>query len=181
MKHVKNKIRYSFGTMEDLEDISNVHTKSWQKHYRDILSDDYLDNEITEERLNIWKKRFASYNPNQVIIKAEIENKICGFACHFLDYDAEYGHYLDNLHVLSAFQGLGIGMKLITLSATHCAQFNNSAYYLWVFTANSEALGFYNKIGGQSIKEELFDAPDGNKVNATLIQWPKPSILSLSF
>jgi len=172
-------IRYSFADKKDLLDLSRVHTISWREFYRDILSDEYLDQRITSERLSIWKSRFEKPNPNQIIIKAELDNKMCGFACHYLQYDVQYGHYLDNLHVLSEYQGHGIGKKLISLSARHCAQFDLSPYYLWVFTANKKALGFYKSIGGQAIKEQLFDAPDGNQVKAILIQWPNPTLLKL--
>lgn len=171
-------IRYSFATKDDLQEISRLHTVSWQEFYRGILSDDYLDNQITEERLRIWKSRFVKPNPKQIIIKGEIDNKICGFACHYLHYDNQYGHYLDNLHVLSEYQGHGIGKTLISLSARHCLQFDRSPYYLWVFSANKKAKAFYESIGGLPIKEELFDAPDGNKVNAILIQWSDPMIFS---
>lgn len=177
MNNTDHKIHYSFASKDDLLSISQLHTVSWQQYYRGILSDEYLDNQIKEERLDIWKSRFETPNPNQIIIKAEINNKMCGFACHFVHYDKTYGHYLDNLHVLSEYQGLGIGKELIKLSAKHCLQFDKSPYYLWVFSANTKALEFYKRIEGQVIKEELFNAPDGNLVNALLIQWPDPTLL----
>lgn len=179
MNNLGQRIRYSFASKDDLLSISQLHSVSWKQYYRGILSDEYLDYQIEEERLGIWKSRFASPNPNQIIIKAELDKKMCGFACHFLHYDKTYGHYLDNLHVLSEHQGLGIGKELIRLSAKHCLQFDNSPYYLWVFSANTKALDFYKRMRGQVIKEELFKAPDGNQVNALLIQWPDPNRLIL--
>jgi len=171
MSHSPHQIIYSIATKQDLDQISTIHIKSWRKHYKGILSDRYLDQEIDEERRNLWESRFAKANPNQIIIKAEAEGRMIGFACHFLNYDKTYGHYLDNLHVLPEYQKLGIGKALILLSAKHCQQFNDLPYYLWVFSANTDALGFYSKLGGHCIKEEPFDAPDGNTVNAKLIQW----------
>lgn len=173
MKMKESDVIYSMGSISDLDEIIDLHTRSWQEHYRGILSDEYLDETIITERRDVWESRFEILNPNQIIITAKVENSMCGFACHFLHYHEEYGHYLDNLHVNSSYQGLGIGRKLIQLSKRHCQQFDDKPYYLWVFSKNEKAIQFYDRMGGIAITEEEFSCPDGGKANALLYQWKR--------
>ena len=46
-----------------------------------------------------------------------LEEETVGFACTFLNHDSQYGALVDNLHVLKKYQGLGLGRKLMSLSA----------------------------------------------------------------
>ena len=63
--------------------IAKLHAENWQQYYRGILSDNYLDNEVDEDRFDTWYKRLESPVQNQQVIVAVINNKIVGFSCVF--------------------------------------------------------------------------------------------------
>lgn len=169
-------IKYTIGNRDDCTRIAELHAQSWKHHYRGIMSDQYLDEEIDDERLEVWTDRFDRQNPNQMVILATSNEKLCGFACHFLDYNSIHGNYLDNLHVSNEFQGQGIGRKLMQLSIRHCMQFDKKSYYLWVFAQNVDAIEFYRRLGGRLIKETKIEVPPGQCAGhpAVMYKWDYP-------
>lgn len=156
-------ISYQTSIAEDLKGIALLHTQSWQYHYRGILSDEYLDFQIGEERMAVWTKRFREPKQNQHIITAKEGTTLCGFSCLFDEQHPQYGTYLDNLHVHVNYQRRGIGKKLIQLSREWCRQQNpRQGMYLWVFAANHDAIRFYESVGGQFIETTSLELMDGS-------------------
>jgi ribosomal protein S18 acetylase RimI-like enzyme len=138
----------------DFKAIAKLHANSWQNSYRNILSDDYLDNKVEAERLEVWTKRFKEATDNQHIITAKHNEQLCGFACIYTNDQAEYGSLIDNLHVAKAWQGNGIGKQLMLEAAKWLKQQNleGKGMYLWVYDSNDAAKQFYERIGGQQIE-----------------------------
>ena len=91
-------------SIDDYPGIAKLHANSWKLHYRGILSDDFLDNKVETERMNVWQDRFSSPAPNQRVSIAKEEDGIVGFACLFLDDDPIFGSLIDNLHVVASRQ-----------------------------------------------------------------------------
>lgn len=56
-------ITYRLATPEDEASIAKLHAESWQKHYRGIFSDAYLDEQVVKERADLWAERFAHLFP----------------------------------------------------------------------------------------------------------------------
>ena len=50
---------------EDCANIAALHAESWQRAYRGILSDDFLDHFVLEDRLAVWSERFSAPKKNQ--------------------------------------------------------------------------------------------------------------------
>ena len=164
-------ITYGIGDKNDLIEIANLHALNWDKFYRGIMTDEYLDNEVYDERLNVWTKRFKNDNPKMAIITAKSGNTLVGFACHFIDYDPIHGHYLDNLHVHPDYRGKGIGKVLLEKSIQHCQEFGTHKYYLWVFDKNDQAIEFYKKMNGREVLRKTVNTPDGNSAPVLLYAW----------
>ncbi|MEM9672059.1 MAG: GNAT family N-acetyltransferase [Bacteroidota bacterium] len=158
--------------------IAQLHAASWQKHYRGILRDAYLDQEVLADRLSIWRERFQHPKETQHIIVATDSEQRCGFACTYADFHEEHGALLDNLHVSSAWQGRGIGAELIRRSAQWVYQRDEtSGFYLWVFEANTSALAFYQRMGGTIQEKTMVENPGGGSAPVSRIVWPDPSVL----
>jgi len=161
-----------FAHLEEAERIAAIHTASWQWHYRGILSDHYLDHVAPKERLDLWQKRFDQSNEKQGIFVVEQEGEICGFACSYLDKDAQWGTLLDNLHVLKKWQGNGLGKLLLKKSIDWSkSQRPNDSIYLWVYKENIAATAFYLHNRGQKIEETVVDNPDGGNAIVYRILW----------
>jgi len=156
----------------EAERIATIHTESWQLHYRGILSDHYLDQIAPIERLELWQKRFDQADEKQQIFVVEKAGEICGFACNYLDKDAQWGTLLDNLHVLKKWQGNGLGKLLLQQSIKWSKELRpDASLYLWVYTENMTATNFYLHNGGKNIEETMVDNADGSKAAVYRIVW----------
>ncbi len=146
-------ISFRHATPQDAMIIAQIHATSWQIHYRGLCTDDYLDNQVLDDRIKVWKERFATANERQHVLLAHTDKgHICGFVCTYLQDHEVHGAYLDNLHVLSEYQRLGIG-KLLMSEAARWVRLKDpsSSLYLHVLSKNTKAIKFYEKIGGKNI------------------------------
>ena len=174
-------ITYQDGDYQDLHPIAQLHAKSWQQNNRGILDDNYLDNLVQAERLKAWTERFANPVNHQHIITAKDNGKLCGFTCLFGEKQSEYGIYLDNLHVSKEYKGKGIGRQLMHLAGQWVAKnYPHQGMHLLVFMANTPAIGFYQKLGGQEVEVVHSDLGDGTgRLGATArYYWAKPELIT---
>ncbi len=168
-------IKYRLGDHQDQALIATMHAQSWRDSYRNILSDDYLENTVLADRAEVWRKRFEARDPDLHLIIAETAVGPCGFAGIYLHYDPNWGALIDNLHVLGSNQRLGIGMELMRRSAELItASDPKSNMYLWVYTANLKARRFYQKIGGRAEEKTMVKNPDGTTSEIIRIVWETP-------
>jgi ribosomal protein S18 acetylase RimI-like enzyme len=100
-------------TPKDIETIAKLHALSWQNSYRGMLTDDYLDNHVLTDRIEVWTQRINEPVENQIIILKEIDNTVVGFVCAYGSQTDEFGTFIDNLHVLPTYKGKGIGRDLM--------------------------------------------------------------------
>lgn len=163
---------YREATGNDTEQIALLHTQSWQRHYRGILNDEFLDGDLGKNRLETWKSRLQHPNDRQYIILAEEKAILCGFACVFADEDPLWGALLDNLHVLAPWKGQGIGTKLLKLAAQWSYNYNPATgFYLWVFTKNTRARRFYEGLGAVNQAVVLKENPGGGSADTCRYVW----------
>lgn len=152
--------------------IAEIHTQNWQQNYRGILSDDYLDNEVEHDRKTIWSERVNNPSNNQKIYIAQCDNKIIGFSCAYHHYKKKSEHYLDNLHVTSAYQGYGIGARLLHRSATWANDVDSTVpFFLLVYDRNEKAKRFYKRCGADVSKPFLVNNPDGSQGEVVRCTW----------
>ena len=166
-------IQYRLASQEDFATIAHLHSESWRHSYRGILSDDYLDHFVRDDRLSVWQSRFSTVNSDSYCLIAEMGNIPCGFACTFLRHDADWGALLDNLHVLPSHQNRGIGAKLLKKSARWVWENDpDSPFYLWVYVQNAKARAFYEKMGCQY--EEIIEVENPDRTRSEIIRciWP---------
>lgn len=161
----------------DVERIAALHVASWRQHYRGILPDDYLDLRAWDERLHMWRRRFAATQPPWVRL-ALWHGEAVGFVCLLPDQEPERGVYLDNLHVLSGQQGRGVGRALMAAAAAEAMRIApGRPLYLWVYQANQAACGFYRSLGGAASVSCEVETAAGNRAQALSYQWDDPSSL----
>lgn len=153
---------FSLGTPADAEAIGHLHALSWQRHYRGILPDQYLDQEVVDERTSVWRKRFSSPDPAMHVIKLNHREEFIGFSGFFLDQHEALGTYIDNLHVLQEHQGKGLGHLLMKRTAASVLKLGElKVMYLHVFEANKSASSFYERIGGKVVGQQIVPCPGG--------------------
>lgn len=76
------------------------------------------------------------------------------FSSAYFNQDAEFGTYLDNLHVDFSTQGRGIGTQLMRKFANEVLDRKLAKRFcLWVLDTNLASISYYNKLGGEAIEK----------------------------
>jgi GNAT superfamily N-acetyltransferase len=159
-------------TAGDADAIAALHTENWRSTYRGLLSDDYLDRLIVEERRTLWRQRMASPPANQHVIVGTEEGKIIGFSSMLGNEDEQWGNMLDNLHVVAQRKGQGLGVQLMRETAKWFQQnFPDKSMYLWVLEKNDAARGFYERHGASNEEAQIWSSPDGGALPVLRYVW----------
>lgn len=154
----------------DYSAIAALHAANWQQTYRGILSDQYLDHEVEQDRLAVWYGRLQTPSPNQRLTVARQGGTLVGFCCLFLDDDPVYGSLIDNLHVAAGLRHGGIGKQLIQDAARQVrAEARHPGLYLWVFERNLNARTAYDRLGG--VHAETVEKKNEDGTQATILRY----------
>ena len=166
----------------DYPRIAHLHALSWQSAYRGIVSEEYLENHVFEERLAVWKARISDgIATGQSGILACAGSELLGFAWVRLDVHPIWGSAIDNLHVSPSAKGRNIGRRLMARAAeVVIRQRPGSALHLWVLEANHPARGFYERLGGVAHECGTRPTGDGKRAPGILFLWTDPTILTLN-
>lgn len=158
--------------LSDATSIAQLHTESWQQSYRGILTDEYLDIHLANNRQQLWQERLSKPQPNQKIIVAEQGSILYGFACSYFAHDPTFGTLLDNLHVQPLHKGQGIGAELMKLTMRWLQEkTDGNNLYLWVYERNIAAKKFYERMGGQCVETTIITNTDGSVSNICRYVW----------
>lgn len=163
---------YHFAQKSDVKRIAELHALSWQKTYKGMLDENYLEQHVYPERLAVWQKRLSQDNKDQFVMVAEQDKFLEGFICVFGSEDEEWGSLLDNLHTHPNAKGRGVGKTLMQYAAKWITEhYALRRMYLLVFEANEAACQFYENRGG--IKAEIIEQqmPDGKRVASARYVW----------
>jgi ribosomal protein S18 acetylase RimI-like enzyme len=168
----------------DAEAVAALHADSWRRHYRSAYSDEFLDGDVAADRLAVWTARLRNPDPRRCTILAE-DGGLLGFANTFFDDDPTWGALLDNLHVADGQKRLGIGSRLLALTAKALLERPEpTGLYLWVLEQNREAQAFYEACGGKCVERRPVEPPGGiaSRLNGTPVKlryvWPQPEAMT---
>jgi hypothetical protein len=160
-------------TPDDAQAVARLHAESWRSAYRGSLSDEYLEERVFADRLSLWSEKFSSRDSDALLVLlASCGAEPIGFVCAILDQDETWGALIDNLHVLPAWKGKGLGRKLMVEAARWVAgRRPGSPLHLWVIEGNEEARSFYERLGGRPLDRKLWSAPDGSAAGLVRYVW----------
>jgi ribosomal protein S18 acetylase RimI-like enzyme len=106
-------IEYRPAKASDADAIAHLHTRSWRENYRGAFRDAFLDGDLLEERLRVWRERLGDPPGNQFVRLAFGGTSLAGFVCAYGAHDPRWGSLVDNLHVAHEFKRRGIGSQLL--------------------------------------------------------------------
>jgi len=155
----------------DAEAIAALHAGSWQRTYRGMMSDAFLDGEALDNRRRVWRERLGTPDANQLVIVAVDDASIVGFICVFARREADWGAYIDNLHVVPEWHGRGLGGALMRSAAEWvCRTRPGAGVYLFVMEANARARAFYDRLGARNVETlQLPDPAGGHAPNCRYV------------
>jgi ribosomal protein S18 acetylase RimI-like enzyme len=172
-------IEYRPAGPADADAIALLHTRSWRENYRDALSDTFLDRELPEERLRVWRDRLNGPPQNQFVQLAGDGAELVGFVCAYGAHEPHWGSLVDNLHVAKAAKRTGIGASLMRQAGAWLAHsYADVGVYLWVLEANSSARRFYEHLGALNAGVSVMETHGGAVVRSCRYTWPRAELLS---
>lgn len=172
-------IEYRSAEPSDTDAIARLHTRSWRENYRGAFSDAFLDGELPEERLRVWRARLDDPAENQFVQLALDAADLVGFVCAYGAHDPEWGSLVDNLHVAHAAKRSGIGASLmIQAGAWLESRYPDAGVYLLVLEVNVPARRFYERLGGQNAGVSTMETHGGAVVRSCRYVWPRAKLLS---
>jgi predicted N-acetyltransferase YhbS len=177
-------LRFRSADPDDAAAVARLHADSWQRHYRGAFCDAYLDRDAPGDLLARWTAQLGAPDPRSRTIVAELDGEVVGLAHTRLGDDATWGALLDNLHVSYGLKRLGVGTRLMALTARAVLDSSpGSGLYLWVLEQNAGARAFYAARGGSPVETRAVSPPgsDPARLNGSPMclrfVWPDPSRL----
>ncbi|MER7672988.1 GNAT family N-acetyltransferase [Kitasatospora sp. NPDC096128] len=145
------------GGAQDAADIADLHTESWCTAYRGIVPDEALGDGLGAQRRELWELRltvdYGTPENTPVLLVAERAGEPVGFV--YLVPQPDGRVLVDNLHVRPGLTGGGIGRDLLAAARAEVAErFPGAELYLEVLRANTRAIAFYEREGGERIREQ---------------------------
>lgn len=172
-------IGYRSARSSDAEALTALHARSWREHYRGDFLDSFLDGDLLEERLRVWRERLARPADNQLVQLAEDGGDLVGFVCTYGAHDPRWGSFVDNLHVATGCQRRGIGTMLMQQAGAWLAdRYPDLGVHLLVLESNAPARRFYERLGARNAEVATLETHGGAMVRSCRYTWPRGGLLA---
>ena len=159
-------------TIKDILNIANLHAESWRDNYHPVLTDEYLNVIVFNERTQAWTERLENPTENQLVLVAEVDGAFSGFICAYGANDPQYGTIVDNLHVMPNIKGQGIGSALLGAVAKWAKEnYQEHGLYLEVLECNPKAIAFYEHLGANRAKIAYWHTPCDTQAKEYFYCW----------
>lgn len=141
---------------EDLAEIARIQVDGWRAAYSGFISGEYLLALSVPEKLQKLK---ANYDKNGFLV-AESEGRVVGFCRYVSDNSFSQGVdgvdcELTALYVEPSLKGNGVGTKLFEKVVEDFKKLGRKKMVIWCFKENWRGRSFYEKIGGEVVKEKV--------------------------
>lgn len=139
---------------EDAQGIAQVHVRSWQQAYRELLPSDFLDSlSATLPRREAYWTDALSRKEAEVLV-AEVGGQVVGWVavgpCRDEDRSGKEWGEVQAIYVLADYWDKGIGTALWQAGSGRILDQGYKRLSLWVLAANSRAIRFYERFGGRA-------------------------------
>ena len=131
---------------EDVMQISEILVEDWQKAYRGIIADDFLDSMSAENRYEIEVRRYDKF------LVAADGDEILGYAWLEAAGDETADCEIIALYVRYAKRNNGIGKLLMQHAVRYFRETGKKKMIIWCLKENHESRRFYEKVGGKEFR-----------------------------
>ena len=143
---MENKIVVRNAEKEDVRQIAEILVEDWQKAYRGIMDDAFLDSMNVSQRCEIEGKRYQKY------AVAADGNEILGYAWLEMTEDGPADCEVIALYVRYSYRNNGIGKLLLHYAIKYFRESGKKRMIIWCLKENDEARRFYEKNGGKAFR-----------------------------
>lgn len=127
---------------DDSEDLADVHVTAWQRAYRGLVPDEFLDALDRSLRASWWAERISSGSTVHVVEDAGV----VGFCAPGLADEPGWGE-IRSIYVHPDYWGRGLGRELLSAGLGSLVDDGHDRALLWVLEGNSRARLFYERQG----------------------------------
>lgn len=166
-------------TSVDAKAIAVLHANSWRYAYRGVLSDDFLNGPVFDDRLALWTERFAQPCPNQCVLVSGSRDVITGFVGICVASETVPGSQIESLHVNQILTRTGLGRELMLAAAAWLqAAAPCASVHVDVVSSNRRARAFYEHFTTADVVDKsTWAPPDGGSIALVRYQWMSPAEL----
>ncbi len=148
------KVTIRPATAEDVPQIAKVHVESWQRSFKGIAPEDYLNSMSVDKRKEVFAERLS--DPTyKMLVADEAENGVVGFidfgTPEFENYG--YGARVYSFYLLPEFQRKGLGRRLLAYCFDRMTKDGYTSMCLDTLEM-SPYRKFYEKNGGKVIAHD---------------------------
>ncbi len=140
---MKTTITVRNAEKDDVRQIAGILVEDWQKAYRGIMDDAFLDAMSVDRRAEIEGKRIQKY------IVAANGPEVLGYAWLEMTADEPADCEVIALYVRWSERHNGIGTRLLQYALRHFRESGRKRMIVWCLKGNEEAGRFYEKTGGK--------------------------------
>jgi ribosomal protein S18 acetylase RimI-like enzyme len=138
-------------TPHDAEAIARIHTDAWQRAYRGLMPDEYLDGLRPDARVRMWTDILQTPGTaNLVLVAVDASDRVVGFVSLGLTRDDDlrdqHWHEVYALYVHPDRWRQGVGMRLLE-AGLGTIPAGPPGVTLWVLRENERARSFYERAG----------------------------------
>ena len=130
----------------DVRQIAEILVEDWQKAYRGIMEDAFLDSLDADSRYDIEIKRYGKF-----IVAAE-GDEILGYAWPEAAGDEPADCEIIALYVRHSKRNNGIGRLLLQHAVRQFREAGKKKMIIWCLKGNTASRKFYEKAGGREFR-----------------------------
>jgi GNAT superfamily N-acetyltransferase len=160
-------MRVRTAELTDAAGIAAVHAAAWQRAYRGLLPDAYLDAIDPVRWTTGWERLLSGAVPRQVTLVAEDDGRVVGFVDVRPSRDDDVAPGTGEITSVYASPdrwGTGVGRVLMSAAQAAMREAGFTAATLWVLRGNERARRFYDRAGWQPDGTEKTDEVAGAEV-----------------
>lgn len=161
-------ITFRNAQLGDASALAAFQVRAWKENYRDFLPRWSLDAVTVEDRSEAWRMilRAPRRHGASEVILAECGGAVAGFAAAGHQRSERlrrlgYGGEISAIYVDRAWQGSGLGRRLLSRVFAGLGRLGERRASLWIIRENRKARGFAEALGA-----ELLDPGAGGRLHA---------------
>ncbi|GHV12856.1 GNAT family N-acetyltransferase [Clostridia bacterium] len=131
----------------DAPDMAEIHMRSWEVAYKDIIPADYIHKKNATRQV-LWQRIVTDENTSKYVI--QVSGKTAGFMeiAPSRDDDADNDTYeLHGIYLHPDYFRQGIGTQAMRFAFDKARSIGKTVMTLWVFAENTNSVSFYEKCG----------------------------------
>jgi len=145
---MQNNITIRLAVPADAPDMAEVHMRSWEVAYKDIIPAEYIK-EKNATRPELWKRIITDENQYQCVIQKS--GKTVGIMCVVPkpqddDLSDEFAE-LEGIYLHPDYYRQGVGTQAMEFAYDKARSWGKKIMTVWVFAENANTIRFYEKCG----------------------------------